>query len=251
METAEIVNELDRLSKEEIEPVIEDAFDFAINRLNCFPGHMIMKREGIAEYCVFSSKKKYAMMLWDKEGTRYEKLKFKTKGMQMVQSSTPNILKEKLIKSVEYIMMSEDPMVLKNYLDETKKWFMTLTPDEIAFPRSANNIAKYSDSNNIYGKKCPIAVRGCLIHNHYIKQNNVDWKIIKEGEKIKFIYMNRPNPYYNSNIFSFPGKFKASHDYVDYNTQWQKSFYKTVIKLAKECGIDIESYKTISLDDIF
>ena len=66
-----------------------------------------------------------------------------------------------------------------------------MTPEEVAFPRTCNNLLRYSDSSNIYKKSTPIAVKGALIYNHYIKKMNLGKKypIIHSGDKIKFLYL--------------------------------------------------------------
>ena len=60
------------------------------------------------------------------------------------------------------------------------------------------NLKKWKYSANIYisEKSTPIAVKGALIYNHYIKKMGLikKYPLIQEGEKIKFMYLKKPNP---------------------------------------------------------
>ena len=64
-----------------------------------------------------------------------------------------------------------------------------MSPEDVAFPRGCNNIAKNTSSATIYGKGCPMHVRGALLYNFYIKKRKLQHKypVIQEGEKIKYI----------------------------------------------------------------
>ena len=44
--------------------------------------------------------------------------------------------------------------------------FLNMTPEQIGFPRSINNIEKYSDTTSIYKKGTPMHVKGALLYNH-------------------------------------------------------------------------------------
>ena len=53
------------------------------------------------------------------------------------------------------------------------------------------------DEMHIYRKSTPIAVKGALIYNHYLKKKKLSDKYhkVNEGDKVKFLYLSVPNPY--------------------------------------------------------
>lgn len=96
-------------------------------------------------------------------------------------------------------------------------------------------------------------VRGSLMYNHLLKTNKLDkkYQMIKEGEKIKFIYLKEPNTI-RSNVISFPNSIPKEfdiHKYIDYNTQFDKSFVEPLKIILDSIGWKTE--KVSSLEDFF
>ena len=106
---------------------------------------------------------------------------------------------------------------------------------------------------DIFGKGCPIQVRGALLYNYYIRKRDLTHKypLIQEGEKIKFLYLRTPNPI-QQNVISFfqnlPPELNLEK-YVDYKTQFEKSFYEP-LKSVLEC-IGWDSERKVSLLSFF
>ena len=48
--------------------------------------------------------------------------------------------------------MNDNEDALIKFVNNFKEVFKTLSPEEIAFPRSCNNVNRYVDSNSIYKK---------------------------------------------------------------------------------------------------
>jgi len=142
---------------------------------------------------------------------------------------------------------------LHDYVEKTKKDFLAMTPEEIAFPRGCNNMSKYRDDGNIYSKGCPIHVRGSLLYNHYLKEFNVSEKYekIQEGDKIKFIFLKEPNTI-RENILGFNSKIPKEfgiHSYIDYEMMFQKAFLEPLDTIVKTLGWYTEKQST--LEDLF
>ena len=140
-----------------------------------------------------------------------------------------------------------------DFIDQCRKDFKKLPPEEIAFPRSVSDIRKYHSSSDIYGKGTPIHARGALLYNHYIKQKKLDSKysLINNGEKIKFLYLKKPN-IIQENVISFIQDFPTElglDKYVDYDLQFEKSFVEPLKSVLDAIGWNVE--KTVNLELFF
>ena len=116
-----------------------------------------------------------------------------------------------------------------------------------------NGLEKFADAKAIFGKGCPIHVRGSLLYNDLIKRKKLDktYPLIKEGEKIKFIYLKEPNTI-QSNVISFPTIVPKELDiekYIDYDLQFNKSFLEPLKIILDSIGWKTEQVS--SLEDFF
>ena len=228
---AEIVNFLDRSSEEIIIPYIKKQYGELAELMNAYQNKMQMGREVVAERAVWTAKKRYAMNVWDSEGVRYDTPKLKIMGIETTRSSTPAIVREKLKEAIKLILTT-DEKTIQIFTDEVRDEFFSQEPETIAFPRSVSNLEKYASSSDIYSSRTPIAVKGSLIYNHYIKLKGLEnkYELIQNGDKIKFTYLKEPNPVCGvkgDKVISFPTKIPKEldlHRFVDYNMQFVKSF---------------------------
>ena len=109
------------------------------------------------------------------------------------------------------------------------------------------------DTANIYRKSTPIHVRGALMFNHFIRENNLTNKYqeIKDGDRIKFVYLREPNTI-REDVISFVNtlpKELGLHKYVDYEKQFNKVFLDPLSAILDSIGWTIEEQTT--LDDFF
>jgi DNA polymerase elongation subunit (family B) len=246
--TESIVNFLDKICKVEFEKYIESCYQELADYMNAYSQKMQMKRENIAERGIWTAKKRYILNVWDSEGVRYSEPKLKIMGMEAVKSSTPAPCRSMIKEAFKIIMTkTEDDMI--EYINKSRKYFYSLPPEEISFPRSANNINKYKSYSMIYEKGTPIHVRGVLLYNHYIKENNLDNKypIINNGEKIKFCYLKKANPI-RENVISFIQQFPKELNlgkYIDYELQFEKSFLEPLKTILQCIGWGTEKKNTL------
>jgi hypothetical protein len=236
----------------ELEKYIESSYQELANYVNAYDQKMVMKRECISERGICTAKKRYILSVWDSEGVRYETSKLKIKGIEAIKSSTPAPCR-KMLKEAFNILMSgsEDDMI--KFIEEFKERFKQFSPEEIAFPRSASDVQKYTSSSQIYIKGTPIHVRGALLFNYYIKQNklNTKYSLIQNGEKIKFVYLKKPNTIHE-NVISFIQDFPRELNlgkYIDYDLQFEKSFLEPLKVILDIIGWRVE--KKSSLESFF
>ena len=146
-------------------------------------------------------------------------------------------------------MMSGSEDELQSFVSTFRSEFERMPVEEIAFPRGCNNIAKNSSPHSIYGKSCPIHVRGALLYNHYVKKHKLTHKypLIQEGEKVKFIFLKKPNKI-NENVISFfqtlPKEFGLDKQ-IDYDLQFEKSFLDPLKVILDTMGWHPEPQATL------
>ena len=250
--TESIVSFLDKICKVELEKYIESCYQELAEYMNAYDQKMQMKRENIADRGIWTAKKRYILNVWDSEGVRYTEPKLKMMGIEAVKSSTPAPCR-KMIKDCLKIMMNGTENEVINFIENARKEFKQLSPEQISFPRSASDIQKYKSSSTIYSKGTPIHVRGALLFNHYIKEAKLTnkYSLIQNGEKVKFIYLKKPNTIHE-NIISFIQEFPKELNldkYIDYELQFEKAFLEPLKIILDSIGWNIE--KTTSLENFF
>lgn len=251
-DTKQIIKFLDKVCEDKIQPFIDKAYDELAEYVNAYDQKMQMKREALADKGIWTAKKRYVLNVYNNEGVEYAKPKVKVMGLEMIKSSTPSFCREKLWKAIDVILSGKEADVIE-FIERTKIEFKSADIPEISFPRGVNGLEKFSDAKNIFGKGCPIHVRGSLIYNQLLTDKNLTkkYQTIKEGEKIKFIYLREPNTI-RSNIISFPQSLPKEFDiqnYVDYNTQFEKSFVEPLKIILDSIGWKTE--KVNSLEAFF
>jgi len=247
-----IVEILDKICQDKFEPFIERSYQDLANYVSAYDQKMQMKRENIADRGIWTAKKRYILNVWNSEGVAYTEPKLKMMGIEAVKSSTPAPCR-KMIKDALKLMMSGTEDEVIDFIENSRKKFKTLPPEQISFPRSASDVEKYKSSSSIYIKGTPIHVRGALLFNHYIKQNKLTnkYSLIQNGEKIKFVYLKKPNNIHE-NVISFIQEFPKELNldkYIDYELQFEKSFVEPLKAILDSIGWNVE--KTVNLESFF
>jgi len=249
---AAIVSILDKICQEKLEPFIERSYQELADYVSAYDQKMSMKRENIADRGIWTAKKRYILNVWDSEGVRYKEPKMKIMGLETARSSTPAYFRDKLYAAFKIIIGKTNDELIA-FINDVRAETRERPYEEVAFPRGVNNLAKYRHPTEIYTKGTPIHVRGALLYNHYVKRHKIENKhqLIQEGEKIKFMYLKTPNPIHE-NCISFFGELPKEfgiEKYVDYQTQFEKSFLEP-LKNVLQC-IGWQHEKTISIGSFF
>ena len=247
-----VVTFLNKICEMEFEPFIEGSYKELASYINAYEQKMVMKRENIADRGIWTAKKRYILNVWDSEGVRYEEPKLKMMGIEAVKSSTPAPCRA-MIKDALKLIMNDTEENVQKFIEECRTNFRKLPPEEIAFPRTANNIQKYKAHSTIYAKGTPIHIRGALLFNHYVKQKKLDnkYSLIGNGEKVKFLYLKKPN-IIQENVLSFIQDFPHElglDKYIDYDLQFDKSFVEPLRAILNAIEWDVE--KTANLESFF
>jgi len=247
-----IVGILDKICEDKLEPFIESSYQELADYVAAYDQKMSMKRENIADRGIWTAKKRYILNVWDSEGVRYKEPKMKIMGLETARSSTPAYFRDKLYAAFKIIIGKTNDELI-DFINVVRAETRLRPYEEVAFPRGVNNLAKYRHPTEIYQKGTPIAVRGALLYNYYVKKHKVEHKhpLIQEGEKIKFMYLKTPNPLHE-NVVSFFGDLPKEfglENYVDYQTQFEKSFLEP-LKNVLQC-IGWTHKKSVSIGSFF
>ena len=200
---------------------------------------------------MWTAKKLYVLNVYNNEGVSYAEPKLKVMGLEAVKSSTPQVCREKIKNALKVIMTGTEEEMIQ-FIEAFREEFKSLPAEDIAFPRGVNGIRKYTDGNT-YIKHTPIHVKGSIIYNRMLRENNLgfSYERISDGDKIKFLHLREPNPVKDSVISivnSLPKEF-GLEKYIDYEKQFVKAFLDP-IKVMLDC-IGWKVKKTSSLERFF
>ena len=243
-----VVSFLNKICEMELERYISSSYEALATYVNAYEQKMIMKRENIASTGIWTAKKRYMLNVWDSEGVRYKEPKLKMMGIEAVKSSTPATCRDAIKDAIKIMMNgSEDDLI--SYIDTFRQTFENLPPEDIAFPRSVNGLRKFKASTTVYTKGTPLHVRGTLLYNFHISKNRLEYKypLVQEGEKIKYLYLRRPNKI-NENVISFLNTFPKElglEGQIDRDAQFKKSFLDPLQIITSVIGWETERKTTL------
>jgi len=249
--TEDKIKYMDKICEEAFIPFIDKGYQELADYMNAYEQKMIMKREVLADKAIWTAKKRYLMNVHNSEGVQYAEPKIKISGLEMVKSSTPAVIRQSLRDSVKVILHKEE-VDLRSFVDKFKGTFLKMPAQDIAFPRGVNNLKKYTGSP-IYAKGTPIHVRGSLLHNHHLKRLGLTKKYeeIREGDRIKFVYLKLPNVF-QEDVIAFVGELPEEFglaQYIDYDLMFQKSFIDPLQIILD--AVNWSAEERSSLEDFF
>ena len=249
--TEQKIKTMDKICEEVLQPFIDTGYQELAKYMNAYSQKMVMKREVLADKAIWTAKKRYILNVHNSEGVQFAKPKLKVMGLEMVKSSTPAVIRSKL-KEFIMVILEGSQENLHKFVGEFRKEFNKLPVEEIAFPRGVNGMNTYTGSP-IYTKGTPIHVRGSLLFNHHCKRLGLEkkYQAIKDGDKIKFVYVKKPNPF-QEDVIAFPQELPKEfgiHSYVDYDLQFEKVFLDALQTVIEPLGWKTEEQS--SLEDFF
>ncbi len=245
-----VISVMDKICEEKIQPFIDKSYQELADYVHAYAQKMQMKREALADKGIWTAKKRYIMHVYNNEGVQYAEPEMKVMGLEMIKSSTPAPVREKMKEAIQ-IMMKGEESDIHTFISNFRQKFKSLPAEEISFPRGINGLREYGDKTTLYKKGTPIHVKGALLYNYYLDEKGLTKKypLIQEGEKIKFAYLKKPNPFKDT-VISFPGRLPPEFDlqaFIDYDMQFEKTFLDP-IKVVLDC-MEWKTERTNSLFD--
>ena len=239
------VEALARFSSDKMEPKLNEVYDELMDYLNVADRCIAADREIIGTQGIWVSKKRYAVRVHDNEGVRLDTPKLKIMGLDIIKSSTPSILRDKLKGALE-MMMDSDNNTLISYIDKIRDDYKDYTIEDIGMPKSVSYVDKYIDLDGGLIKGTPINSRAAIIHNRLLIEGEALTEI-GDGDKMIYVFLKTPNPYH-SNVIAFkdgiPSKFDSK--WIDRDVQFEKSFIKPLQLMLKAVNWNHEKKADLS-----
>jgi hypothetical protein len=251
-EITKVISIMDKICEDKIQPFIDKSYKELADYVHAYQQKMEMKREGLSNKGIWTAKKRYILNVYNNEGVQYKEPQMKVMGLEMIKSSTPSAIRERMKEAIQLMVNGTQEDVYK-FIEDFRKEFKTLPVEEISFPRGLNGLNTYSDDLTLYKKGTPIHVKGAILYNHNLKQKNLTKKypLIQEGEKVKFTYLKMPNPFKDT-VVSYPSRLPKEfelQEYIDYDMQFDKAFLEP-IRVILDC-MGWKTEKTSSIEDFF
>ena len=237
---------LDKACAQKFEKVLEVSYLEMFEQMNAFKNTMAMKREAIADAGIWTAKKRYILNVHNSEGVQYAEPKLKIMGIEAVKSSTPQVVRNKF-KQAYKLMLSGTEAELQKFVSDFYEEFKSFDPEQVSFPRGVSDINKWVDQTTMFKKGVPIHVRGAILYNYYTKKYGLHEEPLKDGSKVKFCYLKMPNTI-QQNVISFPNflpKELGLHQYIDYNTQFEKTFKEPLKLVSNAINWNLDYVNTI------
>lgn len=240
------IKAIEKLTKEKIVPIVNDICEEMNQVLNIFEPSISFKLEMAFDKAIFVAKKKYVARVYSSEGVTYSEPKIKTVGLEMVRSSTPELVREKLVEVIDYIFNSTEEK-LQSFIEEVREEFKTCEVEKISRPIGVSNLEVSTHT--------PIHVRAALTYNEEIRKKKLEgiFPILKSGDKTQYIYLKLPNPV-KQNVIGWsiddklPTEFNLTK-FIDRDLQFEKTFLqstKIILDAIKWSPVKIDT-----LDDFF
>ena len=239
---------LDAVSKEKLEPAIQEGYEKLAWIMGAYRNAMSMKREKITDKTIFIAKKRYIMNVLNSEGVHYAKPKIAVTGVESVRSSTPEVCRNKMEDAFK-VFLNGTETDAQDFIEGFRSEFSSLPPAEVAKTSGTDDIGKFMDKQGWYTKGCPIHVRGAILYNKFRSDRGLNnkYETIRSGDKVKFVYLKMPNPV-RENVIAFPGYLPTElgiDRYVDYDTQFDKVFLKPLEIVLEAMGWSSKKVDTL------
>ena len=147
-------------------------------------------REIVASKGLFITKKRYAVLYYDKEGKRSDvdgkPGKIKVMGLDLKRSDTPVVIQDFLSKVLEKVLNGAGSEEVLQYITDFRTEFKTRPGWEKGSPKRANNITEYQAKEKKAGKaNMPGHVRASLNWNTLKRMNGDKYSMaVTDGAKV-------------------------------------------------------------------
>lgn len=201
--------------------------------------------ERVDESVLFLEKKRYVQNVVYEDGYDYDRLSYiYAKGVELIKSSTPIFVREKLSELMKYILDTRNKLSISDLnkkIREMKHMFEMADIEDISSSSGLNNYDKWcinDQSKFEYELGTPFHVKASIFHNYLLNQNSEykkKYNLLKSGLKIKYYYCkDRRNSVFAYDRGSFPKEFAPP---IDIDTQFEKTILNIVNMFTNALGL--------------
>jgi len=238
LEFVELVNK-HRLSDYFKEKLDEYAHKYGVENIQDF------ELERIDESVLFLEKKRYVQNIVYEDGYYYNRLEYiYAKGVELVKSSTPLFVREKLTELMKYILDTRHELSiseLNKKVREIKQQFIMADIEDISSTSSVNNYDKWCIDDQVefkYALGTPFHIKAAIFHNYLLNQNSKykkKYNLLTSGQKIKYYYCkDRRNNVFAYSRGLFPKEFAPE---IDVDEQFERTVLNIVNMFIEALGL--------------
>lgn len=205
---------------------------WSVNKFRSLDSRIVYKRESIADCGIFLAKKHYVLHILDDEGMKVDK--FKYKGVSVVTTTMPRVLKPYIKKVVENMIHTKSLKLTNDLFNEAYEIFKKLPNESISKISGMNNYEQYSAKCNGLQvvKKMPPNLKSAYFHDHLVKELGLEskYQLFRSGDKVRSLYIKTPNRYNIKNIGfkdNYPKEFDEFFE-VDHELMFMKMFFDKI-----------------------
>ena len=215
--TLEIATELQKVSNDFIGKFALKAFNIPDDRQHYFE----LKQEVVIERSYHSGKRRYAMLIVNKEGVATEEMVMM--GLDLMKSNMPPLYKKFGQNLLTEIMRGKPKSEIDKRIVDFKSSLNELPWNDLAKPTGVKQInsyiAKRPSPGEIFSEfklKAPINTKSAVYYNDLLKFKKLDKKYSRfiEGDKMKYVSL-KPNPY-NIDTLGFRGNGEDPEFIIDF-----------------------------------
>lgn len=248
----DLVDAIYQFCQSMVEPMIEQSYEDLASMMNAYQQKMFMKMEKICRTGIWKASKNYVLYVEQSETVRYPEPEVEITGIEAVRSSTPLIIRRWIEEALKIIMSSDNDALIAK-VAEWREDHKSRRFDEIAFPRGVKfrygaTAKRQGGTYSLESPGLPIQVRAALLYNRRIAELGLTrCEPIAPIDKIKWVYLKTPNSI-GENVIAAPAMLPEElglEEYIDYKTQFEKSFLEPLRAILEVIGWEAERTSTL------
>jgi DNA polymerase elongation subunit (family B) len=201
----ETATEVQKAANENISTFANDAFNLN-NRQHYFE----LKQEVVIERGYFAGKRRYAMLIVNKEGVPVEEMVMM--GLDLMKSNMPPLYKKFGQGLLTEIMSGKPKAEIDKRIVDFKSSLDQLPWSDLAKPTGVKQISSYIAKRPSPGEifsefklKAPVNTKAAVYYNDLLKfkKSGKQYSLFTEGDKMKYVSL-KPNPF-NIDVLGFNG----------------------------------------------